>query len=427
MIAKFRCVLVLATVLPFAVADAAPPPGVDEWLDDNIDHLSDIYVALHRNPEVSYAEAQTADRIARDWRAAGYDVTTGVGGHGVVAILKNGAGPTLMLRADLDALPLQEKTGRDYASRNEGVMHACGHDIHMTNLTGVAGYFSGHREAWRGTLMLVGQPAEEVGGGAKAMLEDGLFERFEKPDAAIALHVSADQPCGTVGMRPGYALANVDSVDITMRGRGGHGSKPETTIDPVMMAAELVISLQTIVSRETAPTEPAVVTVGSIHGGTKHNIIGDDCRLQLTVRSYAPDVRGALLAAIRRKAEAVAAGYGADAPEVSVTEGVPSLFNDEDLTARVRPAIEAALGADSVVDNPPSMGGEDFSLYGQAGVPIVMFSLGSVTAERLERYRAAGVGVPSLHSSQYWPDPEETLRTGVRAMTAAAMTVIGTD
>ncbi len=392
--------------------------------------LEELYLYLHQHPELSFAEKRTSERIAAEWRAAGYEVTGNVGGYGVVGLLRNGDGPTVMLRTDLDALPVRELNRIPYSSTVQvaaegggvtGVMHACGHDVHMTSLTGVARYLAAHRDLWSGTLMLVGQPAEERGAGARAMLEDGLFERFPTPDFALALHVAADKPAGTVGVRPGYAMANVDSVDVTMRGRGGHGSKPETTIDPIMQAAELVVSLQTIVSREVAPIESAVVTVGSIHGGTKHNIIGDECKLQLTVRSYSAEVRRHLLEAIERKARAVAAGARAAEPEVVFSEGTPSLFNDEDLARRLAGVFERAVGKENIVEVPPSMGGEDFSQYGLAGVPILMYALGSVSKERLRQYEAEGVPPPSLHSALYYPDYEETLRTGVTTMAAAVL------
>lgn len=402
----------------------------DAWIEDNLDDLAELYFHLHTHPELSYHEKNTSARIAEEWKKDGFDVTTSVGGFGVVALLKNGDGPALMLRTDLDALPVTEATGVDYPSRaifiNEdgtkvGVMHACGHDIHMTNLVGTARFLADHKELWRGTLMLIGQPAEERGGGAKAMLEDGLFKKFPTPDFAIALHVAHDMAAGKVGVRAGYSLANVDSVDITVKGRGGHGSAPHTTVDPIIQAAELVVALQSIVSREVKPIEPAVVTVGSIHGGTKHNIIGDTCKLQLTVRTYSPDVRKQVLAAIERKAKAVAVGHRAELPDVKVSEGIPSLYNNDELASRMKRVFSNAIENSNVVDVEPVMGGEDFSLYGKAGVPILMYRLGSVSQRRLEQYRMAGRMPPSLHSAVYYPDWEPTLRTGIRTMTAAVL------
>ncbi|WP_246105932.1 amidohydrolase [Rosistilla ulvae] len=406
---------------------------MDTWIQNNLESLVAEYQWLHSHPELSFQERETSKRIAELWREAGFEVTTEVGGFGVVAILENGPGPCLMLRTDLDALPLVERTQLAYASQvttkntdgtDTGVMHACGHDVHMTNLVGVAQFLASHRDLWQGTLMLIGQPAEERGAGAKAMLEDGLFTRFKKPDFAIALHVGGDVAAGTVETLPGFAMANVDSVDITMIGRGGHGSAPHTTIDPIVQAAALVMDLQTIVSREIKPLDPAVVTVGSIHGGTKHNIIGDSCHLQLTVRSYDPKVREKLLAAIERKAKAVAVSFAAPEPKISVAEGTPSLRNDDQLAARITTVFQQLLGEANVSTPTPSMGGEDFSRYGLAGVPILMYRLGSVEARRLERYEELGTNPPSLHSSLYYPDIEPTLTTGLRTMVAAALEIL---
>jgi hippurate hydrolase len=339
-----------------------------------------------------------------------------------------------MLRTDLDALPVVENTGLVYASvvkvKNKdgtttGAMHACGHDIHITNLIGVAQFLAGHKSAWSGTIMLVGQPAEERGEGARRMLDDGLFTKFPKPDMALALHVDGTLETGKIGLKAGYSLANVDSVDITMHGRGGHGAAPHTTIDPIMQAAQLVVSLQTLVSRETNPVEPAVVTVGSIHGGTKHNIIPDTCRLQLTVRSFSDAVRERLLDGIRRKANAVAEGAGAPKPTVEVLdETTPALFNDEKLTERLGQILRKAIGDSNVVPSEPTMGGEDFSRYGRAGVPICMFRLGSVDPVRLAGLKRGGQEPPSLHSSVYYPDAEKTLLTGITAMTTAVIELL---
>ena len=300
-------------------------------------------------------------------------------------------------------------------------MHACGHDIHMTNVTAVGRYMSEHRDQWSGTLIMIGQPAEELGEGAKAMLEDGLFERFPKPDYALAIHVSSDKPTGAISLMPGYSLANVDSVDITVKGRGGHGSAPHATIDPIVQAAELVLSLQMIVSREVKPIEPAVVTVGSIHGGTKHNVIGDDCKLQLTVRSYSEEIRQQVLAAIRRRALAIAMVHNAEEPDILISQGTPSLRNDDELTARMTKLFTDVLGVENMVPGEQSMGGEDFSRYGIAGVPILMYSVGSVSKPRLDRFEQLGIPAPSLHSGVYYPDAPETLKTAFSTMTASLL------
>jgi amidohydrolase len=427
-------VLLMSLVLSEGLTSRGDQPSeTGAWIDKQLPSLLETYHWLHLHPEVSFQEKETAAFISQIWRDEGFEVTTDVGGHGVVGVLKNGAGPTLMLRCDLDALPVTEQTQLPFASTQKielsggasaGVMHACGHDVHMTNLVATARYMAQHKNAWSGTLIVIAQPAEERGAGARAMLADGLFKRFPRPDYAVALHVSGDKRAGAVGVRSGYALANVDSVDILVKGRGGHGSQPHTAIDPIVQAAHLVISLQTIVSREVKPIDPAVVTVGSIHGGTKHNIIGDECHLQITVRSYTDQVRQQVLSAIRRKAIAVAESFNAPKPEISVSEGTPSLKNDADLTARLKSVFIETLGEENVAEDEPSMGGEDFSQYGRAGIPILMYRLGSVSQSRLDRFKELGVPPPSLHSSRYYPDIEPTLRTGVLTMTAAALDLL---
>jgi hippurate hydrolase len=430
----YRCFLVgflsLILCVP-ATKGLGDEPRV--WIERHVKDLAVLYQHLHAHPELSFQECETVRRLAQELTAVGAEVTTGVGGHGVVAVLRNGEGPTVMVRTDLDALPLVEQTGLPYASKittkdesgaEVGVMHACGHDLHMTNLVGVARYLAAHKDRWRGTVVLVGQPAEERGAGAKAMLADGLFRRFPRPDYALALHVDSGMPAGSVGYRAGSAMANVDAVDITVRGRGGHGAAPHTTIDAIVQAAQLVLALQTIVSRELDPTQPAVVTVGSIHGGTKHNIIPSECHLQLTVRSHSDDVREQLLSAIERKTKAVAAGAGAPEPTVEFSEGTPSLYNDEDLTRRIVPVFRKLLGEDKVVQSKLAMVGEDFGQFGRAGVPIMMFRLGAVDAKRLARYEQLGRQPPSLHSPLFYPDVEPTLVTGVTAMAGAVLELL---
>jgi hippurate hydrolase len=409
----------------------ATEPG--QWARANLDELVRFYRELHQTPELSFHERQTAEKLAAALRALGAKVTTGIGGTGVVAILENGSGPRLMLRADMDALPVVESTQLIYSSKvktkddagaDVGVMHACGHDIHMTNLIGVARYLAANKDRWSGTVMFLCQPAEERGSGAKRMIQDGCFERFFKPDFSLALHVDGTLPTGSVGYRAGYTLANVDSVDIILRGRGGHGAYPHTTIDPIVQAAHLVLDLQTIISREIKPTEPAVITVGSIHGGAKHNVIGDSCHLQITVRSFSDDVRKHVLAAIERKAKAVALSAGAPEPKITISEGTPAMYNDEKLVERVVPVLTRTLGEEKVVPSEASMGGEDYSEYGLAGVPIFMFRLGSVDPQRLAGYKRVGQEPPSLHSALYYPDAEETLATGVTAMAAAVLDLL---
>jgi len=421
-----RClipILAAAAILPTSVRGEAGP-----WIDKNIESILELYQHFHSHPELSYHEKETAARLAKELKAAGVEVTENVGGYGVVGVLKNGDGKTVLIRSDLDGLPVTEATELAYASKvrvesasggQTGVMHACGHDVHIANLIAVARYFAEHKDHWKGTLIFLGQPAEEVGGGARKMLDDGLFTRFPKPDYAIALHCDALLETGKVGCRGGWALANVDSVDIAVKGKGGHGAYPHTTVDPIVQAAQLVLALQTIVSREIKPVEPAVLTVGAIHGGTKHNIIGDDCHLQITVRSYTDEVRDQIRKAIERKAKGIAISMGAPEPEVKFSEGTPALFNDEKLAERMTALFGRQFGKENVTSPEPSMGGEDFSRYGRAGVPILMFRLGTVNERRLARYKELGVEPPSLHSPLYYPDAEETLRTGIAAMTAA--------
>lgn len=420
----------------FSVCANASAQTPDAWFASHESDIVDIYKWFHQNPEVSFAEEETAKRFAELLKDLGFEVTERVGGFGVVAIMENGSGPTVMLRTDLDALPVSEETPLEFASVKttttdgggiSGVMHACGHDVHMTNVYAVSRYFAEHKNLWAGRLMVIGQPAEERGAGARAMLDDGLFEKFPKPDYALALHVDALTAAGTVQVAAGFVLANVDSVDITVKGRGGHGSAPHTAIDPIVQAAELVMSLQTIVSREVKPMEAAVVTVGAINGGTKHNIIPNSCHLQITVRSYKDEVRKQVLDAIQRKALAVAVAYNAPEPEIKISEGTPALENDAELAERMKNAFRRVLGDEKVQIAEPAMGGEDFSQYGKAGVPIVMYRLGSVLPSRLKRFEALGVSAPSLHSSTYYPDLDPTLKTGFLTMVAGVSQLLGKD
>jgi hippurate hydrolase len=405
-----------------------------------VDHgpaLLESYKHLHRNPELSFHEEKTAKLMAQQLKRLGFGVTENIGGTGVVGVLENGKGPVVLVRTDTDALPLEERTGLEYASTVKvkdkhgaevHVMHACGHDIHMSVWSGTAQYLATHRELWQGTLVFIAQPAEERGAGARAMLADGLFEKFPKPDYALALHVSGSLPVGKIGSCSGYALANVDSVDILVRGRGGHGSTPHKTHDPVVLAARIVVDLQNIVSREISAQEAAVVTVGAIQGGTKHNIIPDEVHLQITVRSYKPDVRAALLDAIERTAihEARAAGFPDSlAPIVTVSEAefTPSTYNNPDFVERIDKVFTRNLGPQAVVKVPPVMGGEDFGRYGPAaGCPSYIFWLG-VTEPGLwgAASQPGGPPMPSIHNSAFAPEPVGSLRTGVIAMASAVL------
>jgi amidohydrolase len=441
-LAVVMAVLVLPG-LDSALVSQEPAPGlrdltqdVRKRIDQDYPELERLYKHLHAHPEVSYEEEKTAARLATEMRGLGFDVTEKVGGHGIVCVLKNGPGPTVMVRTDMDALPIIERTGLPYASQvrvrdaagNEvGVMHACGHDVHMTCWIGTAKMLAALKDRWHGTLVFIGQPAEERGGGAKQMLDAGLFEKFPKPDFALALHCDGHAPHGHVGYTEGMALANVDSVDITVKGRGGHGSAPHTTIDPVVIAARIVLDLQTLVSRELDPIDSGVVTVGSIHGGSKHNIIPSEVKLQLTVRSFKDPTRQHLLEGIERIAKAAAAAARAPEPEVKVDPGefTPSMYNDPTLTKRTAAALKEVLGDNCVYPKPPIMGGEDFSRYGRAGVPICMFRLGTVPPELVKQAESGGRPLPSLHSDVYYPIPEPSIKTGVLAMTAAVLNLLG--
>ncbi len=436
---SFPCIVALGLGLAFGQAADPIQDRVAKRVAAELPSLVSLYKHFHTNPELSFMEAETAKRLAAELREAGLTVTPGVGGHGLVGVLKNGDGPTLLIRADMDGLPVQEETGLPHASKKQMTddqgntvytMHACGHDVHMTSFIGTARMLGALRDQWSGTLVMIGQPAEERGAGARAMLADGLFNRFPVPDYCIGLHVASDQPAGTIGYNSGYVYANVDSVDITVRGQGGHGSQPQASKDPIVLASQIVIALQTIVSREVHPREPAVVTVGSIHGGTKHNIIPNEVKLQLTVRSYTDQVRNQILAAIKRISlgTAQAAGVSQDRlPIVLVKdEFTPSSYNDPSLTTRVTDAIAGWLGRGILIKRQPTMGGEDVGMYGRTEhkIPIFMFGLGTVSSDLIKRFRATGKPLPMVHSSTYAPDIEPSLSTGITATTAAALDLL---
>jgi len=429
-----------------AVAAAAllATPAAAQSLADAVakdaDYLHALYVDLHEHPEISFQEEKTSAHLAAELRGLGFEVTEGVGGYGIVGVMKNGDGPTLLIRTDMDALPVPEQTGLPYASHattvdDDGntvpIMHACGHDVHMTVFVGTARRMAALTDQWAGTLIMIGQPAEERGGGAKAMIDDGLFTRFPRPDYNMALHDSASLPAGDVGYASGYALANVDSVDILVKGIGGHGAYPQTTKDPVVLAAEIVLALQTLVSREVSPQEPAVVTVGSIHGGTKRNIISGEVRLQLTVRSYSDGVRAQLLDGIERIAKNAGrmAGLPEDMLPVVTQEDTftPSTYNTPELAQRAAAAIAAEIGQDHVYQLDAVMGGEDFGRYGRVDPPIPSFIywLGAVDPAKYAQAQAGKIKLPSLHSPKFAPVQEPTISIGVRAMTAAALDLLG--
>jgi hippurate hydrolase len=425
-----RTTLFLAGVVGTAGAGAAalPAPFVEQ-LNASYPAIETLYQDLHRNPELGFGEHQTAARLAERAKALGFDVTTGVGGTGVVAILRNGPGPTVMLRTELDALPVQEKTNLPFASKattknaageTVPVMHACGHDLHMSAWYGTAKLMADNRKAWSGTLMLVGQPSEEPVNGAAAMLKDGLFTRFPKPDYALSFHDDATMPSGTIMYHAGPFRASSDVVSITVFGQGGHGAVPHEARDPIVMASRIVLALQTLVSRENNPIDPVVITVGSIHGGTQANIIPDQVTLQLSVRTFKPEVRKRVLASIAREAkgEAIAAGAPKE-PLVEVKPGTDSVYNDPDTLARMVKAVQGAVGPEFVKEMPPKMTSEDFSQYGQQpGVKAILLHVGAVDAARLDAAKKAGQPLPGTHSPQWAPDFRPTVVNTIKAETA---------
>lgn len=405
----------------------------------DFENLKSFYRHLHTNPELSFHEENTSAYLAAEMRKTGYTVTENVGGTGIVAVMENGEGPTVLVRTDMDALPLTEATDLPYASKvtavdaegkTVGVMHACGHDMHMSVWAGTAKKLAANKDKWSGTVVFIGQPAEERGAGARAMLADGLYDKFPRPDYALGLHVNAVLPAGTVGYCPEFAMANVDMVDITVKGKGGHGAYPHTTIDPVLLSARIVTDLQTIVSREISPLEAGVVTVGSIHGGAKGNVIPDEVKLELTLRSYTDENRNGIIEKVKRICDGVAMSAGVpqeDFPTVTVRdEHCPALFNDVELTARTAAVFTKELGADKVRKMPPVMGGEDFSEYGRTDpkVPILLYWLGAVEPEKAAAAERGEIRLPSLHNSAFAPDVDLTLKTGVQTMSAAVMDLL---
>lgn len=403
--------------------------------ENKIDLLS-LYKDLHANPELSYQEFETSEKLANLLESIGYEVTRNVGGNGVVALLKNGNGKNIMFRADMDGLPVEEKTGARYASQKKVTnldgeevftMHACGHDVHMTVLIGVAEYLFENKSEWQGNLILVLEPAEEVSGGARNMIKDGLFTRFPRPDYNLAFHVNAGMPTGKVGFLPGWAMANVDSVDITVKGIGGHGAYPHTTKDPIVIAANIVTQLQTIVSRQIAPTDPAVVTVGSIHGGTKHNVIPNEVKLQLTLRSYTDEVRNETISSIKKivKGSAISAGLSEENyPVIEIKdEYTPAVFNNPSLVEKIQKSFVKSLGEENVIKVSPVMGGEDFGMFGRVEpiIPTALFWLGAVNKKVYEKAQKEDLILPSLHSDLFLPDAKPAIATGVKAMTSAIL------
>ncbi|ARS29162.1 amidohydrolase [Sphingomonas sp. KC8] len=426
-----------------AISLLAAPAAADPLADAvkaDMPSLLAIYRDLHANPELSFEEVKSAAKMAAEAKKAGFEVTTGVGKTGVVAVLRNGPGPVVLLRADMDGLPLIERTGLPFASKvkattregaETGVMHACGHDTHMTAWIGTARRLAAMKGQWSGTLVMIGQPAEEIGSGARAMLEDGLYTRFPKPSTVIAFH-DGPGPAGVISYVDGYTMANVDTVDLTVKGVGGHGAYPHLAKDPIVLAARIVTALQTLVAREVDPLESGVVTVGSFIGGTKHNIIPDETKLQLTVRSYTPEVRKILLDGIARiaKGEAIAAGMPEDRmPVMTLKDGITNAtFNTQPLTGQIAAAFTERFGKDRVRPGRAQMGGEDFSQFYLADKENIQSLLFWVSGTPKAQWDAAGgdmTKLPSIHSPFWAPDPEVTIGTATEAMVTAALTVLG--
>jgi hippurate hydrolase len=438
------CVAFLAAALPLAAQTPATPSDLSNSVDRQLPALTETYKHLHRNPELSRHEEQTSAFIAGELRKLGYTVTDHVGKYedgtqafGVVAILENGAGPRVLIRTDMDALPVEERTGLDYAStvkstnaqgQQVGVMQACGHDLHMTVFLGMAREMAARKSQWHGTLMLIGQPSEEIIEGAAAMLADHLYERFGKPDFVLAEHDTNDVPAGSISIKGGPLLASANTLTVTMRGIGGHGSQPQSGKDPILLAAEFVLVAQTIVSRQIDPQQPAVLTVGTIHGGTKNNIIPDEVTMGLTLRAYSPAVRDAIIADVRRTAEGLAKAYGVPAdrmPTVTLGESTPATINDSALAERVRASASAALDKDRVLEARAVMGSEDVGLFSLEGkIPAVMYWLGAADPAKLEESLKSGVALPSLHSALFAPVYAAAIPAGVTAMTAMALDLL---
>jgi len=434
--------LVPALLALLALNVSAQQLTLDAMIDRDIASWLTTYKTLHGAPELSHREEKTSAFVAGELRKLGFTVTERIGkyqnaewvSYGIVGVLKNGPGPTVLVRTELDALPVEEKTGLPYASqvktKNDAgvevsVMHACGHDLHMTSFLGTAKLLTELKSRWSGTLVMLGQPAEETGDGARAMLLDDVYTKIPKPDFAIALHDEPKLETGKVGYTPGYSMASATSIDVKIKGVGGHGSAPETTKDPVVVAAQVVMALQTIVSRENSPLDPAVVTVGSIHGGTRYNIIPDEVNLQLTVRTYKEEVRKRVLASIERIVKGVAATAGIPddrAPVVKIAEGTGSTYNDPKLIERLVGAFKQALGDENVMQMPPMMASEDFGYFSMDhSIPATIFWLGASEPAKVKQSRESGVALPGLHSALFAPVPEPTLRTGVKAMTSAVL------
>ncbi len=437
------CVLALSNATQATAQETPTAPrnwnavkkNVQSELDRELESLLAFYKHLHQNPEMSFEEEKTAAKLTQELKTLGFEVTTKVGGHGIVGVLRNGEGPTVLVRTDMDALPVTEKTDLPYASkaraRNKegqevGLMHACGHDMHMTCWLGTARTLVRLKDQWRGTLIFIGQPAEEMGAGARMMLEAGLFKRFPRPDYCLGLHCHSNMAHGTIGYSESILLANADTLEITVRGKGGHGSAPHATIDPIVLSARIILDLQTLVSRENNPLDPVVISVGSIHGGTKHNIIPTEVKLQLTVRTLRDEVRQRVLEGIQRMVKAAAVGARAPEPiiKIDLDNYTPAVFNHPGLAKATAKTLKNAIGEANVKAIPPILGAEDFGRFGREGVPIFFYFLGTLPPAKIAEAEGGKTILPSLHSEYYAPVPEPSIRTGVTTMSFAVLQLL---
>ena len=412
--------------------------SIEESIKKDIPYLKSLYLDIHQNPEISLMEKETSKKLANELEKIGFEVTRNFGGYGVVGIFKNGNGPTILYRTDMDALPMKEKTGLSYASQiitknfdgnDVGTMHSCGHDMHMTVWTGTARALVERKNEWKGTIIMIGQPAEEIGAGAAMMLNEGLFEKYPIPDYGIALHSSPTIPSGKVGFGKGYTMANTESVDIKVFGQGAHGASPHMSIDPIVTASIIVMELQTIVSRNINPLDDAVITVGSFQGGTKHNIIPDEVKLQLTIRTYKEEVRKLIHKRIKEICNGIASSMGLDKsqwPEVIIPEKyTPANFNDSKLVDLMMNSSKEIIGANNVIVSDPQMVGEDFSRFGNTKekIPTVLYWLGTVPDDRMKKYEAGNYALPGLHSPFYYPEIERSIITGIKVNTQAMIKI----
>ena len=424
----------LILIIPFILISSfiSKNNNFENFVETEIPYLKELYIDIHKNPEISLMEKETSIKLANELRKVGFEVEENFGGYGIVGILKNGEGPTILYRTDMDALPMEEKTGLPYSSKiitknvdgtDVGTMHSCGHDMHMTVWTGTARALVERKNEWSGTIMMIGQPAEEIGAGAAMMLNAGLYDKFPIPDYGIALHASPTIPSGKVGFGKGYIMANTESVDIKIFGQGSHGAVPQMSIDPIVTASMIIMELQTIVSRNLNPLDDAVITVGSIKGGTKHNIIPDEVNLQLTIRTYKEEVRNLIHKRIKEICNGIAASMGLDEsrwPKIIMPEQyTPANYNDELLIDIMTNVSNSVIGEENVVTVEPQMVGEDFARYGSTkeNIPTAMYWLGTVPKERMDKYNSGEYALPALHSPFYYPEIDNTIRTGVKVST----------